>query len=264
MSGAGREIEAKLLVLGWDRDGIRRQLTTAGAIPRFTLAKAREVELSDVYWDTAVHDVAQVGCALRLRRVARETSVALKGEARATELGRVERLEIERPWSLDALREIIGELALRGGWPPDTGDVQSCSTPDETLRRLGFRPFQSRRTHRIARDVFRDATPIPVAELALDLVHYRVAGRDVRHHEIEVELVPPGSPEDVDDVAIGLLRVLGGDVRPWPYSKTATGAALERLIEAGRLGGAELGNDGLLAPRVYERIEELLLGPNSP
>ena len=82
----------------------------------------------------------------------------------------------------------------------------------------------------------------------------------MRHHEVEIELRDPSDPTALERVAAGLVR-RWPELRPWPYSKVATGLAVEALMRQGRLARRAEATD--LTPQDYDLIAAQLGPPLS-
>ena len=93
------------------------------------------------------------------------------------------------------------------------------------------------------------------AEMAIDTVTYRAAGRELRHHEVEIE--SPSELAVVEAAARELLQAFGAELVPWPHSKLATGIAIAVLAALGEL--ATLADAaGEITPRGHACIRSLL------
>ncbi len=66
---------------------------------------------------------------------------------------------------------------------------------------------------------------------------------------------------DYQKVATAIRATFRDGLRPWEYSKLATGMALEALLQHGGLAPMETSQRGLTAED-YERIERYLLQDN--
>lgn len=228
--GSGqREVEAALVVASSQAAGVFARLRELGALGRCGLDPRPTRRFHERYFDTPSHDLWRLRLALRERHVDGARVLALKGE-----VGPRERLEIEG-YEDEATRERIeGELRVRGIRTPldALGVIQECVTTRErrALTSAG-------RT---------------VAELALDEVRYRLDGRDVRFHEVEVEL------EDDDaelDPLLDDLQRAAPELREWPYNKLATGAAIATALHRGELS---LSPEGTLSPEALDQLARRL------
>jgi hypothetical protein len=248
------ESEITLLIVSDDPDRVRASLIAMDRICDYPLVPADPLIIEDVYLDTAVRDLARQSWVLRVRREDRNTLFALKGPARRTEWGGIQRIEIEEPWSSDAPARIMDHLASCGtriALPPvAAGNVSAV----EALERCGFVILQRRQTRRDRRIILDPGKCDRVAELVLDRVRYRFSMQEIRHMEIEIEAKDPSGVSLARAAADCLLEIFGQEVRPWDYGKTATGRILETLLDKGELQRL-VRPDNYLMPIVYALIE---------
>jgi hypothetical protein len=279
MGGEPREVEGVLVVSAEDPEGVAGRLAALEAVDRFDLVPRAPLRLRDTSLDTAGGDLGAARVTLRLREQDGRPLLTLKADALRSGLA-AERLELEAPWSAEALRAALDELGRRGvpvgregpGEPqggrgpggraaarPGPGPAAGAEAPLEVLAGLGLRPTQTRDTVRTPRDVVERARPDagPVAELAVDDVGYRFRAGTVRLLEVEVEAKGPGGLATVQALLAALAEGFGGELRPWPWGKLATGRAAERLLAEGRLEGL-LDPAGRLRPAAYDRLAEIL------
>jgi inorganic triphosphatase YgiF len=258
--GQPREVEVALVVCSATPLAVRERLAGLGSLPGFGLVGRPALAIGDTYVDTRDRDLAARGIALRVRTVAGAAFLTCKAEVRRTAAG-AERMELEGAWSRATLDRVLAELAARGVELP--GPAGSGTRPLETLLGMGLEAVQDRATERLPRDVVPDGggPGDPVAELAVDAVVYRLPGRQVRLHEVEVEAKGAGDLATVAAVAERLRERFGAALRPWPHGKLATGQAVAALAAAGHLDGL-LDPDGTLRPLAYEVLAaQLAAGP---
>jgi inorganic triphosphatase YgiF len=260
MSEHAREVEGVLLVTADDQAAAGDRVAALEAVDRFRLRPLPARRIRDVYVDTDDGALAGARVAFRLREQDGRPLLTLKADAVRSELAS-ERLELEAPWSADALRVALEELARRGVELPIPAEV---GEPLADLAALGLHPTQTRETTRVPRDVVeRDAPGAgPVAELTLDDVAYQLPAGTARLLEVEVEAKGSGGMETVQSVLGALADRFPDDLRPWPYGKLATGRAVEQLLADGRLEGL-LDRDDRVRPAAHNLLAELL-SENSP
>jgi hypothetical protein len=261
MSNRPREVEGVLLVCADDPDGVARRLAAVDALDWFDLLARQPERIRDTYLDTGDGAVVAARVALRVRELDGRPLLTLKADARRTGTAS-ERLELEAPWSAEALRAALDELRGRGLRVPDPPGT--AGEPLAVLAGLGLHPTQVRDTIRTPRDVVERDRPGagPVAELAIDDVGYRFPAGTVRLLEAEVEAKGPGGLATVQTLLDALAAAFPGELRPWAYGKLVTGRAVERLLAGGRLEGL-LGPDGRLRPAAVDLLAENL-AQNSP
>ncbi|HKQ01001.1 MAG TPA: CYTH domain-containing protein [Actinomycetes bacterium] len=260
MSEHPREVEGVLLVRADDQEAAGDRVAALEVVDRFQLRPLPARRIRDVYIDTDDGALAGSRVAFRLREQDGRPLLTLKADAVRSGLAS-ERLELEAPWSADALRVALEELARRGVELPTPAEV---GEPLADLAALGLHPTQTRETTRVPRDVVeRDAPGAgPVAELTLDDVAYQLPAGTARLIEVEVEAKGSGGVETVQSVLGALAERFPDDLRPWPYGKLATGRAVEQLLADGRLEGL-LDSDGRIRPAAHNLLAEFL-SENSP
>lgn len=252
--------ESEVALLIWSRQPQRAVERIAGlsSIAGYRLVPGDPLEMRDLYFDTRDRLLEPPRLALRVREFGATRLLALKGPSKPTDWGGVERLEIEEPWSADALTTVLGALADRGIEVTEQQDfAEGC--PRKVLADLGLQVIQDRETRRQVRCIVRaDGECGPtLAELVIDSVLYRVDSHEMRHYEVEIEARTDTGIAQIASVAAALKAMLGDELRAWDHSKLAIGFALEDLLARGDLEGL-LDLYGNLTPAAYDRIDELL------
>jgi hypothetical protein len=249
------EIEGVLLVRADDQERAGRRVAALEAVDRFALRPRPPRRIIDVYLDTGDGDLAGARVAFRVRELDGRPLLTLKADPVRSGLAS-ERLELEAPWSAEALQAVLAELGRRGIRLPDP--PEATGEPLADLGRLGLHPTQRRQTTRTPRDVLeRDGGGEPVAELTIDDVAYQLPAGTARLLEVEVEAVGAGGLEIVQTLLGALAAAFPDDLRPWPHGKLATGRAVERLLAEGRLAGL-LDPTGRISPSAHDGLAELL------
>jgi inorganic triphosphatase YgiF len=264
MSEHAREVEGVLLVTADDQAAAGDRVAALEAVDRFQLRPRPARRIRDVYIDTDDGALAGSRVAFRLREQDGRPLLTLKADVVRSGLAS-ERLELEAPWSAEALQAALEELRRRGvelPTPPPQGS--GAGEPLADLAALGLHPTQTRETTRTPRDVVERDDPGagPVAELTLDDVAYQLPAGRARLLEVEVEAKGPGGMETVQSVLGALAERFPDDLQPWPYGKLATGRAVEQLLAEGRLEGL-LDGDGRIRPAAHNLLAEFL-AENSP
>ncbi|HEV3497722.1 MAG TPA: CYTH domain-containing protein, partial [Actinomycetes bacterium] len=260
VSDQPQEVEGVLLVRAGDQDAAGERVAALEAVDRFELRARPAQRIRDVYLDTGDGALAGARVAFRVRELDGRPLLTLKADPVRSGLA-AERLELEAPWSAEALRTALEELWRRGVDLPTPRETAGAGEPLADLAGLGLRPTQIRDTTRTPRDVVeRDGGP--VAELTVDDVAYQLPAGRARLLEVEVEAKGPGGMETVQTVLGALAEAFPDDLRPWPYGKLATGRAVEQLLAEGRLEGM-LDADGRIRPAAHELLAEFL-AENSP
>jgi CYTH domain len=265
VSGQPREVEGVLLVRADDQEAAGRRVAGLETVDRFDLRPRPPQRIRDVYVDTADGVLAAARLAFRVRELDGRPLLTLKAAPVRTGLA-AERLELEAPWSPEALKAVLEELGRRGVELSDPGPdgpgagEPGAGEPLAGLAALGLHPTQRRETTRTPRDVLDREHPDagPVAELIIDDVTFLLPGGRARLLEVEVEAKAPGRLETVQALLGALAAALPDDLRPWPHGKLGTGRAVERLLAAGELEGL-LGPDGRVRPAAHDRLAEFLV-----
>jgi triphosphatase len=258
MSEHAREVEGVLLVNADDQAAAGDRVAALETVDRFQLRPRPAHRIRDVYVDTGDGALAGSRVALRFREQDGRPLLTLKADAVRSGLAS-ERLELEAPWSAEALQAALEELRRRGVELPTQPQRAGAGEPLADLAALGLHPTQTRETTRTPRDVVERDDPGagPVAELTLDDVAYQLPAGRARLLEVEVEAKGPGGMETVQSVLGALAERFPDDLRPWPYGKLATGRAVEQLLAAGRLEGL-LDPAGRIHPSAHDRLAEFL------
>ena len=255
---AGREVELSLVITADDPESVLRRLARLREVGSYVLHARGSDRIVDHYFDTPDGALRKQGLALRLRMLDGATLIGLKGPRRSASTRTEDRLELEGPFSSEAVEEVARRI---GGGRPVAGstDVDSAD-PDAILEAaLGVGLIQRRETVRLLRDVAdaREPSGPVLAELALDRVRFEVGSREVRHYEIEIEAKRTGrGTSAARAIAAELVTRHPDELAEWPYGKLPTGKAIEQLLADGKL--AELGPDGALTFRAYEQIRRYL------
>lgn len=261
MAEGEREVEAKRIVVSDRPRVVVERVAALESLAGYLLVDRGEVRLRDVYFDTEDSGLLGRRAALRLRHEGPAVRIALKVEGREVRPGTSDRAELELPWSDEALERVsdaVGALGLRLSRAAPAGGA-----PAEVLGRMGLRVVQDRATVRRVRDVVRGPGVAPVAELVVDSVGYGAGGREVWHHEVEVEARGEPGAAALEALEHALAALFPGELLPWPHSKQATGRAVETLLADPDAAGL-LGPGGDLAPGAYARVDRLLAGGGAP
>jgi len=244
------EREARLVVVGESRSALFEELAASRTLADLSLGPFEERRLADEYYDLPGGVLAARDCALRLRSQvtgdASDLRLTLKGPAAERTASAVAREELEEPWSpafFARVRERLSELGV--ALPAGSGE-----DPRGRLVSCGLASVQRRETTRLASEL--SGTAGPVAELVLDRVEYGAGGLTVLHREVEIEALGGLGVEELEGLAARLSAEHPGRLRPWPWSKTRLGRALEELQAAGELG--LLSSTGELEDGAYDRV----------
>jgi CHAD domain-containing protein len=225
------EVEAKFSVP--DEQMFQRLLETT-ALAGFRLGEASVSELHDDYLDTSGRAFWAAGYACRLRRQGDRILAGLKGRGGA--VGAVH-------------RRAEYEVELAGPLPPQEWPL--CAARDLALRLSGGEPLvpllavEQKRHRRLVHDGDR-----AVAELSLDRVCMCLRRGEGRQQalaclELEAELLPDGTENDLSELAVELQETWG--LVPDGQSKFERGLAFLDAESAGLV--AEAGVERRLTPQ---------------
>lgn len=210
--------------------------------------------LEDRVLEDASGNLAAVGATLRLRIADGRPLLTVKGPTETDQSGAMRRFEWEQPWGAGVLDQALEQLASLGARPRvRPGGARDGDAP-AALSAAGFEVVHHRCTERVRRRL-RTPAGDEVGELAIDRVEYRLIGlaAPLLHREVELEIAP-GADSGAFAAAARALEAAGGrDLIRWPHSKTALGAALERLA-AGPDGAGLLAPGGQLRDAAYRAL----------
>jgi len=228
------------------------------AIGGCRIERAGSLHIHDCYFDTAGRLLRRGHWALRIREIGSERIIALKGPESKTPWGGVKRIEFEAPWSREALRVVVAELAGDQIALPGDFNGLEVTLPADMLVRLGLEKIQERQAFRQVLEIMPESVEkgISLAEMDLDAVIYSFHNRTIRHYEIEIEARAEEDQDVLTIVVEELTAAYGSLLRKWDHSKLATGLVIEELLAAGCLAIRE--KDGQLMPRDYEEIDAFL------
>lgn len=255
--GHASEIEVTFIIWLENARGVARQIADLTRIGNYQLLPQDSKSIHDLYFDSPDRNLRNKKLALRVREIDATRWITLKGPSQPTGWGGVERLEIEAPWSLDALNRVLKELTARRVKLPGQNQELDSIHPLDVMTSLGLKVVQDRKTHRRVRNIVTIEGGPLLAELAIDSVVYHFRDQEIYHHEVEIEAkVRDGST--VLKAVIGSLGGMYGPVlRRWDHSKLATGMAIERLLsEVGPQGLLDIDNH--LKPAAYDKIHDWL------
>ena len=197
------EIEAKFAVP--DVDTFQR-LQAVEQIAGFSLSIGQVKQVHDTYLDTGDRLLLAARYACRRRERGDELLITLKGLGRAE--GAVHRRE-ELETSLPSDASSVEGLAVRPHeWPASLVRERVLQLVGEVPLAPLFDLRQTRVVRLVSQPVDQtdqDQEERLVAELSLDDVHLAVQGREQAYYEIEVELAPQGTEDDLAEI-VACLR----------------------------------------------------------
>jgi inorganic triphosphatase YgiF len=262
MKSDSREIEAALIIWSENPQAVATQIAVLTSIANYRLLPHASLMIHDVYFDTLDHALQTQELALRVREIGAAHWITLKGQSQPSDWGGVDRLEIEVPWSKDALTRVVQELVDREINILQQRQDFDDAHPLDVMASLGLEPIQDRENHRRVRNIVKGAESSSVlAELAIDSVVYHFSGQEIWHHEIEIEGKAGGSSVVIKIAVESLVAMYGPALRRWGHGKLATGKAIEKMLSEGALEGLlDINNN--LKPVAYDRIDDYLKRSN--
>ncbi|NJK80140.1 MAG: CYTH domain-containing protein [Chloroflexaceae bacterium] len=200
----GQEIEAKYrLATAADLE----ILAGLSRLEHYTLQMEDSEEQRNTYYDTAERTLEQQRYGLRIRTVGDRHIATLKGQEEARD-----------------------GVFQRGEWEVEATDPHPATWPagearEKAFELLGEAHLEERltiRTLRQRRLALRDNRA--VAEVSLDEATIDAGGQSTTFREVEIELLPDGTPEDIAALTAALQQYTA--LIPEQRSKLARGLAL--------------------------------------
>jgi len=255
------ETEAALLVLAGDPVPVLRRLRNLRALGPFSLVPRPLSVIEDRYWDTKDHILGRKQLALRVREYDGDPWITAKGPSKRT-VGRktVERFEVEMPWQRSVVRKKLVPLLENFG-VLDASALEHGTWPTHrrAMTKMGLFPIQRRMTRRWPRDVFRSGrqSKAPLAEMAIDVVTYRIGSLSPKFAEVEIEMKGVPRRDAVEQFISLLLSQEGVTLMPLRAPKLAIGRALTSFALNGELA-PKLGPHGWLTQNSFRAIRQAL------
>ncbi|HIE30313.1 TPA: CYTH domain-containing protein [Candidatus Poribacteria bacterium] len=255
-----REIESTLIICSEKPKTVVRQIGSLTSIANYRLLFRDTETIHDLYFDTRDRSLQTRRLALRIREIGAMRWITLKGPSLPTDWGGVERLEIEEPWSQDALTRVVRELMSRKIKMPQQRQDFDYAHPLDVMMNLRLEIVQDRNTHRQVRNIVSasEESKSVLAELAIDSVVYHFSGQAICHHEVEIEVKVEDSFTVLKTVIESLVAMYNPALRRWHHGKLATGKAIENLLSEGALEGL-LDIERNLKPVAYDKIDDYLM-----
>jgi uncharacterized protein YjbK len=251
------EIEVTLLIFADNPLVIVKQVADLTSIGTYQLQFKEPHIIHDFYFDTTEQALQNKKMTLRIREIGSIYLITLKMPAHVINLDYgTQRSEIEYLWSKDALTKIIRILNDQNIFIPSSFPDLNEVHPLDILTNLGLKLIQDRENFRKRRNIVitKQECDIVLAELVLDSIVYHFDGKDIGHHEIEIELKKIDHSIILKTIVEHLISIYGSKLRIWPHSKTVTGKAIDNLWKAGLLEG-HLDSNNNLKPSAYEKID---------
>lgn len=203
----GTEIEAKYRIDDQQHFATLVQLPHLAGY-RLQAAPAAEQQ-QNTYYDTAERTLEQQRYGLRIRTVDGRSKATLKGEGQQQD-GLFQRAE----W------EIAADDPHPHTWPAGEARDQALALLGDALL-LPLLTIRTTRQHILA---YANSSSEPVAELSLDTGTIRAADKTADFRELEIELLPAGTLNDLEALVAALRQHI--TLLPEPRSKLQRGLEL--------------------------------------
>lgn len=224
------------------------------SIWKFRLRAGSHKIIRDTYFDSPERNLLRDEASLRLRESDGQTFVTAKLASKTDRNGVSSRMEIELPWSVDALITIGRKLELEISGIAKL-DVSSREDPRRQLEKIGLQIIQERETVRDTKEIFDEKDGSVVAELALDRVMYHFGNRSISIFEIEIEARSDTGSKTLKSVRKQIESLSRDYLTGWKHGKFITGRAVEKLLREGKL--EDIGDHGL-KPSALKKIDRLI------
>ena len=112
------EVEITLIICSEEPKEIARQIAELTQVGSYRVESAGQRAISDVYLDTPERELHRADVSLRVRRIDGNPWITFKGPDQRSGWGEVSRLEVEYPWSEEALDLVLAQLEESGVGPP--------------------------------------------------------------------------------------------------------------------------------------------------
>lgn len=234
---------------------VLQRLGRLDSIPKFQLGAAQRKDIRDTYFDTPDRILLRKQANLRLRQTDSTILVSAKSGSKADRSGVSMRMEIELPWSADAVASINRRLDLK--LPALTKiEGSGIGDPRQRLEAVGLQVLQERETRRDTREIIEGKNGSPIAELALDRVTYRFGKLEIPIFEIEVEAKSKTNSRTIKKIRKQIESINRNELLRWKHGKFVTGRAIERLLLTEEL--EDLVDKEGLKPSALKKIDKLI------
>ena len=225
------EIETTLIICSEDPETVVEEIADIKTILNYQLFPNENKKIHDWYWDTEDNSLLKNRLSLRFREVNSKQLITLKGDAKISNWGGIERLEIELPWSKEGLLQILNEIKEKGVIRNPMSDRLDFDQPILVFKELGFELVQNRETKRRIRNFVIKNREQVLAELAIDFVRYKIGNKPVHHFELEIESKHENGIKVLRTCSEYLCKKYSKTLHKWKHSKLTTGKALENLLK---------------------------------
>ncbi|MBO54863.1 MAG: hypothetical protein CL886_04295 [Dehalococcoidia bacterium] len=232
------EIESTLIIASDSinlNNDTRDSIIALENVGDYPIMASHFISITDSYFDDQTASLQKSGYNLRIRQSNQDLLITLKGPSEHIDNEITEKIEIERPWSPESLREITNKLNKEGlAIKSAQGSVSSFDTHG-TLQMMGLELIQTRRNNRLTKPILNPDRSHIVAEMSVDHVTYIGHTHPVKHNEIEIEAKGYGTISDIQDITKELKDLYPQTLYPWAFGKLSTGMAITYLHKENKL-----------------------------
>jgi hypothetical protein len=235
---------------------------------RYLAGQEGILKINDIYFDTPEGILGREKIGLRIRTLNETQSKLTLKIPKVSNQDYSERLEIERPWSLAALNEVVSALNshININININKSGIGNNDTnyfgvdPKSALSSLGFNIIQKRETLRNIIIAVNKNSGQTEFEFAIDTTTYIINKHRIWNTELEIELKTIDSNDKVQLTNfIEKLKVHRELFQLWPHSKLVTGKAIESLLVGNHLKEhLDFDNNSILAHSGIEKLESYI------
>lgn len=276
---SNHEEELSFIVLSERPENTFNKVKSGIIIDKYKLKDTtKQLQITDIYYDLPNQSLQNNKISLRIRIEESEKDsqklITLKGPTKTNNVGNPIRMEIEKEWNADDLKNILLELTkLIQQFNIQFEEIIFSSDHKTTLEKIGFNIIQERKTIREEIRVLVDdqvQCEEEFAKLYLDHVIF-LFERDIKikYDNIEIELNKNNivSHKSTKSILNRYSNYLSDfkhkfllqfpDIKEWHYSKYLTGKAIKTLIDNGIFQDI-VDEQGNLRPTAYRALDKLI------
>jgi hypothetical protein len=233
--------------------------------------KHKSIKIIDTYYDVSEEILQKNKYSLRIRTeengIDKKKLITLKGPTQMNDTGNPIRIEIEKEWNSNEIKNIFTELAkLIPYINNQVKQLKFDSNPTTVLEKMGFKEIQERKTNReeigiLIKDNRQHKSEL--AKLFIDhVVFFFNKETEIKYFNIEIELNKDETESNkfssfLSDFKNELLLKFS-DLKEWPHSKYLTGKAIQILIKEEDKFQESLDQQGNLKYTAYTKIDKLI------
>lgn len=256
------EVETAFIIFSQDQKKVIRIIRKLILDKGYIIEQKGILKIEDIYFDRKDEFLGKEKIALRVRLL-NQTSfkITLKIPKKGNE-NYFERLEIEKPWSKEALKEIISNLETY--FNINISDHNTFDNdPEITLTNLDFKVIQRRETYRDMINALNKKSKQIEYEFAIDNTTYIIKNYRISIIELEIESKIKHNNNSQLINFVNELKNHHGLFEFWHYSKLVTGKAIEKLLANNELKeNHDFDNNNILTYAGLEKIKSIIIAKN--